>query len=36
MRFDDFVEILKLAYRGNEDGGLGATVAKTEDGDTGV
>jgi Holliday junction resolvase len=36
MRFDDFVEILKLAYRGNEDGGLGATMAKTEDGDTGV
>lgn len=33
MRFDDFVEILKLAYGGYDDGGMGTAMAETEDGD---
>ena len=36
MRFDDFVEILKLAYGGYDDGGMATAMAEAEDGDKGM
>tara|TARA_Y100000114_G_C11536782_1_gene220669 strand:- start:7 stop:402 length:396 start_codon:yes stop_codon:yes gene_type:complete len=36
MRFEDFVNLLKLAYGGYEDGSLENTVAREKDGDQGT
>jgi len=36
MRFEDFVNLLKLAYGGYEDGSLENTVAREKDGDQGA
>ena len=36
MRFEDFVNLLKLAYGGYEDGSLENTVARKKDGDQGA